>query len=85
MRTFSRTLTIGLLIPLAFVSGCIQVAKGTVKGHLNPRDAIVLDGKIYIVDTHTGEVSRLDVNPVSDAKPFERSTSEATTITIVED
>jgi hypothetical protein len=68
-----KVLAIGLASALALCgTGCVIVAKnkGTLLGPCVARQAVAIDGSIYVVDVCTGEVSKVEGKAVAEAKTF---------------
>jgi len=73
-------------VALTVSSGCVAVVKN--KGPLGStcsRQAVTLDGVVYIVDVHTGEVCKVDGQAVKDAKGFTPCTRDHAEVIIVDD
>ncbi len=52
------------------LGGCVAVNKGTLNASHTRHQAVGMDGKIYVVDLHTGEVARIEQDAIVRAKPF---------------
>ena len=63
----------GLLVAgsavLAACGGC--VVGNTVRTQTPARQAVVVDGQVYLVDVNTGQVSRIGAEAVANAEAFE--------------
>lgn len=70
MRKTSTLLLLGLSVLSS--GGCVAVTKvrGLPCGSACARQAVAIDGKLYVVDVRTGRVSRIAENEVSGASAF---------------
>ncbi len=68
-----KIVRLGAVAALAIsCSGCIVVAKtrGPLMGPCCGRQAVAVDGGLYVVDVCSGEVSKIEPKAVSEAGPF---------------
>jgi hypothetical protein len=68
-------------------SGCVIALgnKGSLTARGGARQAVALDGNIYIVDTRNGRVSKIDPEVVRQAPPSTQEEISQTEISVVED
>lgn len=82
-----RMLFVGLALCLGSSAGCVVVAKN--KGPLAVadfgREAVVVDGKVYIVDLRSGKVSRIDAKSLEEAGPYEGVPTSELNVVVVDD
>lgn len=64
-----RWMVAGLLAGVLAGAGCVTVVGNLGLGG-SRREAVVLDGRIYIVDTKSGEVARLEPDQIEEAPVF---------------
>lgn len=69
MRTKSLSLAVALLAVSVLGSGCIAIAKGNRLGRTE-RQAVYVDGRLYVVDVCSGKVMLMDADCIAKAKPF---------------
>ena len=84
MRKFAGFAAVAALAVLN--SGCVVAMgnRGTSRG-ITHRQAVALEGNIYVVDVATGDVKKIDRSRIETAAQFASPTQQTVTVEVEED